>query len=314
MAGNLPYFPLFPSDWVLETKFLTLHEQGALLQLVCAMHESQVRGYLLFNGGPMPPDRIARILGIDRQPALDVLDRLLESCVLKRDDAGVVFYPPMVKREELRKTRSKVGRSGGKATQSKLGRLVAPSLLEQNAKQIPKHTPSKTLECGNGIGSSSSEGECRGGTEAPVELPIGWPKTADEAVRMKPVSSKATDDQVRVFWGQAASRGGRDIGGNILPNFWVYVDSRVETERARQHERNSQNALIGTSGRQKSPNDIRLIVEAKDRIVKELERRYANEAPTGELVWSDPQKRSMWQAEKKAIKDLNAQLAGGFGK
>lgn len=155
MASDLPYFPLFPSDWVLETKLLTLHEQGALLQLVCAMHESQVRGYLLFNGGPMPPDKVARILGIDRQPALDTLDRLLDAAVLQKDAAtGVVFYPPMVKREALRKSRSESGRKGGETTQSKLSESLAPSLLEQNAKQVPKQNIKQTVEYGNGSVSS----------------------------------------------------------------------------------------------------------------------------------------------------------------
>lgn len=164
MSADLPYFPLFPSDWVLETKSLTLYEQGALLQLVCAMHESPVRGYLLFNGVPMPPDRIARILGIDRQPALGVLDRLLESGVLKKDlDLGAVFYPPMVKREELRKTRQKSGKKGGLSNKP-------PDFAQAKSKENPEQIPKQTLEYGNGIGVPPSDGVSKGGNPTLSEV------------------------------------------------------------------------------------------------------------------------------------------------
>lgn len=152
MANDLPYFPLFPSDWLLETKSLTLYEKGGLLELACSMHSSEKRGYLLFDGKPMPLERVARVLGTDKQTAQELLNTLLKSGVLERElETGVLFYPSMVNREKLRKTRQEVGKKGGLTTQSgKFAKAKVDQPLQPN--------------CGNGSGISPPEEGGVGGT------------------------------------------------------------------------------------------------------------------------------------------------------
>lgn len=163
-------------------------------------------------------------------------------------------------------------------------------------------TNAPTSDPDNRLPNPTPDTDARGGA---VELPIGWPGSVEDAIRLKPVASKATDDQVRLYWSEGAARGGRDIGGNILPNFWIYVDSRVERDRGRTFERG-----IGKSSgdRPKTVTELRTIKEAKERIANDLENRWTHNAPTG-LEWNDPQKRQMWRDLQKEIKDLNAQIA-----
>lgn len=81
--------------------------------------------------------------------------------------------------------------------------------------------------------------------------------------------------------------------------------------RANQHRSNGNGEKNGAV---QKPNDVRIVMESKQRRVKELERLYATEAPTGEMVWSDAEKRKEWSQEKKAIKELDATLRGMVGK
>lgn len=141
-----------------------------------------------------------------------------------------------------------------------------------------------------------------------VELPPRWPKSAEEAVQMKPVASKASDELVRTCWLQGASRGGRDFGGNVIASFWHYVEARVETDRGRAAEKAALNGGNG-SGSLRTVHELRTIREAKQRMADDLKNRWTSEVATGRQ-WDDPQKRDMWKKLVNEIKEIDFQISG----
>lgn len=304
--ADLPYFPLFPSDWLLETKSLTLTEKGALLELACSMHSSEKRGYLLFDGKPMPLERVARVLGSDKQTAQDLLNTLLKSGVLEKElDSGVLFYPSMVNREKLRKTRQEVGKKGGLTTQS-----------TKFAKAKPKQPPDQF--CGNGSesGNGSSEGGGEGGRDLPppVEYPSSFPGTEQRAIEWARVGSvRATDEQIIRYWHEAATRGGTEITGQPIRSWASYCNSRAIKDQNKAAEK-----IPGTNGnhhgKPKSIQDLRVAREATERIAAELKNRWCSETAGGGESWEDPQKKEMWREKLRELKSIDQQINAQLGK
>lgn len=188
-----------------------------------------------------------------------------------------------------------------KRNQSKL----RVSKFRSNA-SVTQKKPPRAYGCGSNSGSVASEE--KGDGEREVELPPRWPKTAEEAVRRKPVATKATDDQIRNYWLQGAARGGRDIGGNLIHNFWIYVDARVESDKGRAVER----AANGNGHASASKTVYEL--ESRKKNIEEkmiaLRNQFTHESPTG-VVWGDPERRKEYFNFKKEREEIVSKLAAG---
>jgi hypothetical protein len=122
---KLPAFQFYPGDWRKDPgiQSLTLEQRGAWLEMMCLMHESERRGYLMLNGKPFPEDSLARLLGLQEEDLLNqnstkgisyLLTLLVDRGVASRDqETGVIYCRRMVRDEQLRKTRAECGKQGG---------------------------------------------------------------------------------------------------------------------------------------------------------------------------------------------------------
>lgn len=163
---KLPSFQFYPADWRKDpgVQSLTFHQRGVWLEILCLMHESPRRGYLLLpNGNTMSDDALSRIIGLDKQNLTTTLTAILECGVADRDPATeALMNRRMIRDEALRQTRSKCGKMGGN-----------PNLLNQKPKQKPttrlkqKPTPSSSSSSSSSDDNfSPSRG--RAGSEAEV--------------------------------------------------------------------------------------------------------------------------------------------------
>jgi hypothetical protein len=113
---KLPAFQFYPADWRKDPgiQALTYHQRGIWFEIICLMHESPSRGYLLLpNGNAMPDDALFRILGLDKQSGAAALAAIIECGVANRDpETEALINRRMIRDEELRRVRSECGKMG----------------------------------------------------------------------------------------------------------------------------------------------------------------------------------------------------------
>lgn len=132
------YFIKFvPRDWFSEPSLrqVTLSARGLWMDMLCIMHESPRRGFLLqANGTPITNEQLARLAGCSAEEAAHLLGQLEDAGVFSRDGNDVIYNRRMVNDERIRESRVSAGRKGG----------FASVLLKQNVKQTSSKGSSKT--------------------------------------------------------------------------------------------------------------------------------------------------------------------------
>ncbi|MDA2938172.1 YdaU family protein [Acidobacteria bacterium AH-259-A15] len=125
MSEKKPYWPFYVGDWRKDpgVQSLDYETRGIWHEILCIMWESDERRKLVLNGGPMPEEALANVLGVPLAKAKQTLSKLLARGVAKREqNSGKIFCKRMVKdevkrlaKEELTAQRSSAGRRGGLA-------------------------------------------------------------------------------------------------------------------------------------------------------------------------------------------------------
>lgn len=87
MANTLPWFPFKPSSWRGDPgiRALNFEERGIWFEMLLLMHESEEYGYLSLNGKAIPYGLLAKMIGIDENKFMTVLQRLLDLGVCKKE-------------------------------------------------------------------------------------------------------------------------------------------------------------------------------------------------------------------------------------
>lgn len=132
--ANLPSFQFYPADWVKDANLrrCSKAEKGLWVDVICLMHESDVRGALVTGGRAWPADEIAEAVGGDKAENLRLLEALTLKGVSKvaprvwpsTPDAdpfrhlpeGAYYNARMVRDEHKRKLCSDAGKRGGNPT------------------------------------------------------------------------------------------------------------------------------------------------------------------------------------------------------
>lgn len=128
--SKLPAIQFYPGDWRKDpgVQALDYFQRGVWFEMLCIMHESNPRGYLLINGRAPTNDQLCRMLGLDNQILTTTLTTLLELGVASKDEAtGAIYCRRMVRDEEVRQKRKISGSLGGN-----------PSLVKQNPTKAAK--------------------------------------------------------------------------------------------------------------------------------------------------------------------------------
>lgn len=106
----------FTNDWMgdLTLRRCGLEARGLWLELLCLMHQSPKRGYLVgANLEALEPAELAKLVGVSLKKFNALLGELFSKGVASRDEGGVLFNRRMAKELETSEARSKAGKVGG---------------------------------------------------------------------------------------------------------------------------------------------------------------------------------------------------------
>lgn len=117
--------PWYTGDWLKspEVRAMPPDYRGLWFDCLCYMWESTERGVLVKpNGKPYSKEDIVRMVGLDNQNSSNWLTYIIENevCSIREIDKAI-YSRHMVKDEEIRQIRKKVGKMGGN-----------PNLVKQN--------------------------------------------------------------------------------------------------------------------------------------------------------------------------------------
>lgn len=116
MATRLPWLKFFPRDWMADDRLrlVSVAARGLWMDVLCLMHQSPERGYLLSAAGDaLDPAKLARVVGETATTVTALVAELETAGVFSRDDRGVMVCRRMVRDEAFRERQSRVGRMGG---------------------------------------------------------------------------------------------------------------------------------------------------------------------------------------------------------
>lgn len=112
-----PAFQFYPRDWLTESglRAVPLAARGLWIELLCHMHFSPRRGFLLHaNGEPVAESDIARLVGDRPENVRRYLSALATCGVFSRDEqTGAIVSRRMVRDERISAARRAAGSRGG---------------------------------------------------------------------------------------------------------------------------------------------------------------------------------------------------------
>lgn len=112
-----PWIKFYPGDWLrsAELRVASLEARGLWIEILCHMHESLPRGFLVIGGRAPTVDQIARMVGADVARTAELLDELESLGVLSKDETGMIYNRRMAREGEISDFRSIAGKQGGNA-------------------------------------------------------------------------------------------------------------------------------------------------------------------------------------------------------
>ncbi len=132
MPKKLPWMQFCPTDYIKDTRILSLEARAIWMDVLCLMHESGRRGYLYSTTGkPISISELARFAGASIETTSLAIRELTDSGVAELSDTGDLFSRRMVREERTRQARSKAGAAGAAVTNSR----GPPGLPRQNGRQ-----------------------------------------------------------------------------------------------------------------------------------------------------------------------------------
>lgn len=113
-AKKLPYFPFYTGDWVKDTRILSLEARAVWVDLLCLMHDSVRRGFLIRpTGEAFSDEQLSVYCGCPSETLRRAVQELLTSGVCSSSQTGIYFCRHMVERERRRVQASQYGSKGG---------------------------------------------------------------------------------------------------------------------------------------------------------------------------------------------------------
>lgn len=131
--GDMPFFKLFPSDWLGSSKVRRLSPaaRGVLIDVLCLAWQSSPRGTLQDGGEAWTLEVLASMLSGSTQANVAMLKEAIKAgCIVSVD--GILQIPELVKQAETSAARAQSGAAGGYAKQ-KSGKPPSKSLANDLA-------------------------------------------------------------------------------------------------------------------------------------------------------------------------------------
>lgn len=143
MAGQ-PWMKWFPGDWLKapDVRSLSPAARGLWFDMLCLMHSSSRRGYLLVGDSAPSLEQLARMTGCDTAVLTPILTELRSSGVYDCTEHGVIYCRRMVREAGKAEKCSEAGKRGG----------GNPALKQETFIGLPKGVPK-----GSSKGTSDSD-------------------------------------------------------------------------------------------------------------------------------------------------------------
>lgn len=229
-----PWFKAWAKDILGDKDFATisLAGKGFWLNLICLMHLSPRKGYLLQeNGTPYSMETLSRLSGVSPDEAAHLYQCLISSGIfsVSETDPKVPFSRRMVREARITDVRSQAGTKGGFAT----------AKSQQKSSKHPSKHPSKPLEY---VISNSSIAENENPSEEKLLTQREGVQGEGGFAAAKSQQNRPTLEEVRAYC--------RERGNTVDPEAWIdhYASNGWKVGRAtmkdwkacvRQWERNS---------------------------------------------------------------------------
>lgn len=143
--SRAPAFQFYPGDWKKDVAIqsLDLESKGAVIELLCMMHESPKRGFLMLNGKAMSAKQIGSNLKQNEARCKQILSKIMDAGVFSVDEeTGAIYSRRMAKQTTLYEVRAAAGRKGGMA--SKPPKKQKQNRSKPEAKRAPSSTTSSS--------------------------------------------------------------------------------------------------------------------------------------------------------------------------
>jgi hypothetical protein len=113
-VSKRPSFQFYPSDWRKESglRLCSMAARGLWAEMLCLMHDGEPYGHLTYEGEPITPVDLARLVGDSVASVKRWLGELSAKKVYSTTDDGVIFSRRMVRDEDLRERRASGGAAG----------------------------------------------------------------------------------------------------------------------------------------------------------------------------------------------------------
>jgi hypothetical protein len=147
-----PAFQFYPGDWRKdpELRSISLTARGLWIELLCLMHESSRKGFLVTKtGNSYTNEQLSRMVGVDIQTLEICLTEIETSGVSSREEStGILYSRRMVKDATISQERREAGKMGGN-----------PALLNHRDNHRDKRSAKQTPTPSSSSSSSSSSSE-----------------------------------------------------------------------------------------------------------------------------------------------------------
>lgn len=257
MMAKLPAFQFYPGDWMKDPSLrsCSLAARGLWIDMICMMHESDRRGYLVHvTGVPITEGELARIVGSTQKDTRARLMELGRAGVYSMTDEGVIYSRRVVRDEDARRRCRDNGRKGGNPALlglSDKGGVNPPVNQPDNQTANPDLTPSSSS-------STSSSSSSPSGVKTGHSPKRFTPPTVEEVGAYCRERENTIDPEAFVAW--------YDTRGWILGNGKVMKNwrSAVITWEKNDGRRNGSTASGGTgAGGQRTTPQARRAAKAE---------------------------------------------------
>ena len=115
---NKPWMKFYPQDWLSDPmlRVCSLEARGLLIELISIAWNTEMPGYLIANGAPMPTQTLTKLIGIRPQTYRKALANLHQTHRVATSNDGVLYIPRMVKDAVYTKEQAEYGKRGGNPT------------------------------------------------------------------------------------------------------------------------------------------------------------------------------------------------------
>ena len=126
-------FAFYPVDWMSDSRLrlCSAGARGLWIDILCLMHLSNERGYLLIDDTILDEQMIQKALGYDAKEFDDCFLELTRYGIIKKDEKNRYFSKTMVNSQQISEKRSASGKLGGNPN-LKLLVKQKDNLLKQN--------------------------------------------------------------------------------------------------------------------------------------------------------------------------------------